>query len=306
MARPLVHGTILRARSGFYTVQTDTGPLECQLRGRLKRERATSELAVIGDTVVVRPLGDGIGAIEGVMPRRTSLGRRQPGPRGAWRQDLLVANVDQVLVVFACADPIPHLRMVDRFLVAAEHNQIPAVLIVNKVDLCGEPAARKLFGRYEKAGYEVHYVSGRTSAGVDHLRDLLGGHISVFTGPSGVGKSTLLNAIQPGMSLATASVSDAIHKGRHTTVAAELLPLDGPRGGWVADTPGLREIGLWALPDAELAWCFPDIRPHLGGCAFNDCRHVGEPRCAVRAAVRAGQVAAERYDSYRRLLLGDG
>jgi ribosome biogenesis GTPase len=306
MARPLVRGTVLRARSGFYTVQTDTGPLECQLRGRLKRERATSELAVIGDTVVVRPLGDGIGAIEGVMPRRTSFGRRQPGPRGAWRQDLLVANVDRVLVVFACADPIPHLRMVDRFLVAAEHNQIPAVLIVNKTDLCGDPAARKLFAQYEKAGYEVHYVSGRTSAGVDQLRDLLGGHISVFIGPSGVGKSTLLNAIQPGMSLATASVSDATHKGRHTTVAAELLPLDGPHGGWVADTPGLREIGLWALPDAELAWCFPDIRPHLGGCAFNDCRHVGEPRCAVRAAVSAGQVAAERYDSYRRLLLGDG
>lgn len=306
MARPLVRGTVLRARSGFYTVQTDTGPLECQLRGRLKRERATSELAVIGDTVVVRPLGDGIGAIEGVMPRLTSFGRRHPGPRGTWRQDLLVANVDRVLVVFACSDPIPHLRMVDRFLVAAEHNQIPAVLIVNKVDLCGEPAARKLFARYEKASYEVHYVSGRTSAGVDPLRDLLGGHISVFTGPSGVGKSTLLNVIQPGMSLATASVSNAIHKGRHTTVAAELLPLEGPRGGWVADTPGLREIGLWALPDAELAWCFPDIRPHLGGCAFNDCRHLGEPRCAVRAAVSTGQVAAERYDSYRRLLLGDG
>ncbi|MDP9273008.1 MAG: ribosome small subunit-dependent GTPase A, partial [Chloroflexota bacterium] len=199
MARPLVRGTVLRARSGFYTVQTDMGPLECQLRGRLKRERATSELAVIGDTVVVQPLGDGIGAIEGVMPRLTSFGRRQPGPRGAWRQDLLVANVDRVLVVFACSDPIPHLRMVDRFLVAAEHNQIPAVLIVNKVDLCGEPAARKLFERYEKAGYEVHYVSGRTGAGVDQLRDLLGGHISLFTGPSGVGKSTLLNAIQPGM-----------------------------------------------------------------------------------------------------------
>jgi ribosome biogenesis GTPase len=255
---------------------------------------------------MVRPLGDGIGAIEEVVPRRTSFGRRQPGPRGAWRQDLLVANVDQVLIVFACTDPVPHLRMVDRFLVAAEHNEIPAVLVVNKVDLCGEPAARDLFAQYEKAGYDVRYVSGRTGAGVDELRELLAGHITVFTGPSGVGKSTLLNAIQPGMSLATASVSEAIHKGRHTTVTAELLPLTGPVGGWVADTPGLREIGLWALPDEELAWCFPDIRPHLGGCAFNDCRHAGEPRCAVRAAVTAGLVAAERYDSYRRLLLGDG
>ena len=306
MARPLVHGTVLRARSGFYTVQTDGGPLECQLRGRLKRERASSELAVIGDAVMVRALDDGIGAIEEVVPRRTSFGRRQPGPRGVWRQDLLVANVDQVLVVFACADPVPHLRMVDRFLVAAEHNEIPAVLVVNKIDLCGEPAARDLFAQYEKAGYDVRYVSGRTGAGVDELRELLAGHITVFTGPSGVGKSTLLNAIQPGMRLATASVSEAIHKGRHTTVTAEMLPLDGPHGGWVADTPGLREIGLWALPDEELAWCFPDIRPHLGGCAFNDCRHAGEPRCAVRAAVTAGLVAAERYDSYRRLLLGDG
>ena len=306
MARPLVRGTVLRARSGFYTVQTGGGPLECQLRGRLKRERASSELAVIGDAVMILPLGDGIGAIEEVVPRRTSFGRRQPGPRGAWRQDLLVANVDQVLVVFACADPIPHLRMVDRFLVAAEHNEIPAVLLVNKVDLCGEPAARDLFAQYEKAGYDVRYMSGRTGAGVDGLRELLAGHISVFTGPSGVGKSTLLNVIQPGMSLATASVSDAIHKGRHTTVTAELLPLEGAHGGWVADTPGLREIGLWALPDEELAWCFPDIRPHLGGCAFNDCRHAGEPRCAVHAAVTAGLVTVERYDSYRRLLLGDG
>ncbi len=299
-------GVILRARSGFYTVRTDDGrDIECRLRGRVKKDRQSSDLAVIGDRVRVVLLDESNGMIEEVEPRRSRFSRRQPGPRGSWKEDMLVANVDQVLVVFACANPMPHLRMLDRFLVVAEHNEVAAVVVANKVDLVGLEKARRIFGLYERIGYPVHYVSAREGIGVESLADRLSAGTSVVTGPSGVGKSTLLNAIQPGLHIDTGDVSGAVHKGRHTTTMAELHPIVSGRGGYVADTPGLRELGLWQIPPNELAWSFPEFGPYLGGCAFNDCRHLEEPRCAVRAAVEAGAIPAERHDSYRRLLLND-
>jgi ribosome biogenesis GTPase len=299
-------GIVLRARSGFYTVRLDDGTLlECRLRGRVKQERGNSDLVVIGDRVTVASLADGDAMIESVEPRRTRFSRRQPGPRGSWKEDMIVANLDQVLIVFACADPMPHLRMVDRFLVVAEHNQVEAVVVANKVDLVGLSAARSLFAGYEGIGYPVHYVSAREGIGLEELADRLVGRVSVVTGPSGVGKSTLLNAIQPGLRIETGAVSETVHKGRHTTTSAELHPLTAPGGGYVADTPGLRELGLWQVPPEELAWCFPEMREYLGQCAFNDCRHISEPRCAVLAAVAAGRISAARHDSYRRLLLNE-
>ncbi len=299
-------GTVLRARSSFYTVRADDGTtVESRLRGRIKKERQSSELVVIGDRVTIAMQADGAGMIESVEPRSSKLSRSQPGPRGSWREDLLVANVDQVLVVFACADPMPHLRMVDRFLVVAEHNEVEAVVVANKVDKVGLGRARELFGVYEGVGYPVHYISAREGMGVEELADRLAGRTSVVTGPSGVGKSTLLNAVQPGLHITTGDVSVALHKGQHTTTAAELHPLSGPGGGYVADTPGLRELGLWKIPDSELGWCFPEFRSQLGDCAFNDCRHLEEPRCAVLAAVAAGQISPARHDSYRRLLLNE-
>jgi ribosome biogenesis GTPase len=299
-------GTVLRARSGFYTVRLDDGSLvECRLRGRVKQERGDSDLVVIGDRVAVAPLAGGDAMIEEVEPRRSRFSRRQPGPRGSWKEDMIVANLDQVLVVFACADPMPHLRMVDRFLVVAEHNEVEAVVVANKVDLVGLPAAREIFAGYEAIGYPMHYVSAREGIGVEELADRLVGRVSVVTGPSGVGKSTLLNAIQPGLRIETGAVSDAVHKGRHTTTSAELHPLTAAGGGYVADTPGLRELGLWQVPAEELAWCFPEMRDYLGRCAFNDCRHLSEPRCAVLAAVAAGRIREARHDSYRRLLLNE-
>ena len=299
-------GMILRARSGFYTVRTDDGRLvEARLRGLLKKDRQATDLAVIGDRVRVVPLAPGEGVIEHVEPRRSKLSRRQPGPRGAWKEDRLVANVDQVLVVFACANPMPHLRMLDRFLVVAEHNEVGAVVVANKVDLVGLVRAHEIFGVYEGVGYPVHYVSAREGIGVEALADRLAGRVSVVAGPSGVGKSTLLNAIQPGLRIDTGAVSETIHKGRHTTTSAELHPLEAPTNGYVADTPGLRELGLWRIPPNELGWCFPEMEPHLGGCAFNDCRHLDEPRCAIRLAVQHGDISEGRYDSYRRLLLNE-
>jgi len=295
-------GTVLRARSGFYTVTTESGTYECQLRGRLKRERQSEDLVVIGDDVTLTPLNDAEGVIEEVAPRRSRFSRRQPGNRGSWKEDLMVANLDQLVAVFACADPVPHVRMIDRFLVIAEHNEVPTLIVANKLDLSSADEATSLFGAYERIGYAVVYASAKTGQGVDDLRDRLAGRISLVAGPSGVGKSTLLNAVHPGLNLATGPISVALHKGRHTTTSSELLPVDGPMGGHVADSPGLRQIGLWQIPAEEIAWCYPDLRPYLGECRFADCSHGPEPGCAVTAAVRAGGISPARLDSYRRLV----
>jgi ribosome biogenesis GTPase len=302
----VTHGLVLRARSGFYTIETDEGDLvEARLRGRVKKDRQTSDLAVIGDRVEVERLPDGTGAIASVEPRRSRFSRRQPGPRGSWREDVMVANPDLVVVVFAVDRPPPNPRLIDRFLVVTEYNEVPALLVANKVDL-GAEAARDIFGPYERIGYDVLYAGAKAGIGVEELRGRLAGRLSIVTGPSGVGKSTLLNALQPGLQLATGEVSSAEEgKGKHTTTHAELLPLEGADGGYVADTPGIRELGLWEIPPSELAWCFPEFRDHLGGCAFNDCSHLHEPRCGLRAAVGRGEISDERYDSYRRLLTGD-
>jgi ribosome biogenesis GTPase len=300
-------GLVLRALSGFYTIATADGDLiEARLRGRMKKERQASDLAVIGDRVTVERLADGTGAIASVEPRTRRFSRRQPGPRGSWREDVMVANPDLVAVVFACDRPPPNPRLIDRFLVVTEYNEVPAVIVANKVDLVGEAVALELFGAYQRIGYDVVFASAKATIGLEELRQRLAGRLSIVTGPSGVGKSTLLNTLQPGLQLATGEVSGVLSgKGKHTTTHAELHPLDGPAGGYVADTPGVRELGLWQIPSTELASCFPEFRPHVGACAFNDCTHLHEPRCGLRAAVEAGAVTEARYDSYRRMMTGD-
>jgi ribosome biogenesis GTPase len=304
-------GLVLRARSGFYTIAIDEGDLvEARLRGRVKRERQASDLAVIGDRVTVERLPDGTGAIVAIEPRESRFSRRQPGPRGSWREDVMVANPDLVALVFACDRPPPNPRLIDRFLVVGEYNEVPTLLVANKVDLVGADAAAELFGSYRRIGYDVVYTSAKAGIGIEELRERLAGRLSIVTGPSGAGKSTLLNTLQPGLQLTTGEVSEVESgKGKHTTTHAELHPLGGApsggRAGYVADTPGIRELGLWQIPSTELARCFPEFRPHLGGCAFNDCTHVHEPRCGLRAAVQSGKVSEERYDSYRRMLTGD-
>jgi ribosome biogenesis GTPase len=296
---PTVPGLIVRAQSGFFEVSTERGRIVAQLRGRLKRGPRTGDAAAVGDHVRVSMLKDGTGIIEGVAPRARVLSRQAPG-RNA--EQVIVANPDQVVFVIACADPDPNFRMLDRLLVVAERERMPARICANKIDLVVERAARTEFGEYDQLGYPVHYTSAVTGKGVRGLRKALARKVTVFAGPSGAGKSSMLNAIQPGLGLHTADVSQATGKGMHTTVVPELLALDV--GGYVADTPGLRAFALWDIEPEEVDGYFPELRDLVPECAFNDCTHLHEPGCAVIAAVERGEVSPERYDSYCRIRLG--
>jgi ribosome biogenesis GTPase len=277
-------------------VRTEHGEYEAALRGRLKQ--GTDTKLAVGDDVMVSPGGRGAQwTIEKILPRRSALSRRAPG--GGPGERVVAANVDQVLVVFATAQPEPHVRMIDRFLVIAEGNRLAGLLVVNKIDLQDVAAARRRFGAYERAGYPVFYTSTRTGTGLPALHEALAGRTTALAGPSGVGKSSLLNALYPGLNLRVGEISQSVQKGRHTTVGAWLHPL--PDGGYVVDTPGLREIGLWGLLPSDLDACFPEFRPYIGACRFGDCTHRVEPGCAVRAAVSEGQIDSERYASYIKL-----
>ena len=303
MPAETIPGIIIRSQSGFFTIQTDGGILTCHLRGRLKQGKHVGDLAAVGDRVKVTSQADGTGSIEEVVPRGSSLVRLDPRPQGVYQQ-VLLANPDQLVFVFACAQPAPHLRMLDRFLVIAEKQRLPAIIVANKIDLVGgRPMAEEVFGFYPGLGYPVLYTCARTGEGVEELRRRLSGKESALAGPSGVGKSSLLNAVQPGLGLAVREISEAFQKGRHTTTVRQLFPLEG--GGYVADTPGMRSLALWDTEPEELDGYFPELAPLVEHCQFNDCHHKTEPGCAVRAAVEAGTVRPERYDSYLRLRAGE-
>ncbi|MEN8374273.1 MAG: ribosome small subunit-dependent GTPase A [Gemmatimonadota bacterium] len=306
----LVPGLVLLARGGIYQVELPDGAVvEATLRGRLKLEGRTGDSVVAGDRVGVRAAQDPTYTIEDVSPRTTELARADPRRRGR-RAKVIVANVDRLVVVFAYESPVPNPRLIDRFLVLAEANHLPAVLVANKVDLvmtevasAAEPAVPDPdpFEPYERIGYPVLRTSVESGAGLAELRAALRDSTSVLTGPSGVGKSSLLNALWPGLNLRVGEVSEAVNKGRHTTVAARLIPLS--EGAYVADTPGLRELGLWGVDPAQLDAAFVEFRPHLESCRFgSSCSHTHEPDCAVVAALERGEIGSPRYESYKLLL----
>jgi ribosome biogenesis GTPase len=297
-----IPGLIVRSQSGFFSVQTEQGTFSCHLRGRLKQGKHVGDIAAVGDRVQVTCQPDGTGSIEAVEARRSSLVRLDPRPQGVYQQ-VILANPDQAMFVFACASPTPRLRMLDRFLVIAEKQGLPAVIIANKIDLVGREQAVKMFGFYPPIGYPVIYACAKTGQGVEELRERLTGKVTALAGPSGVGKSSLLNAIQPGLGLAVREISEAFHKGRHTTSVRQLFPLEG--GGYVADTPGMRSLALWDTEPEELDGYFPELAALVSACQFNDCHHKTEPGCAVRAAVETGRVHPQRYDSYLRLRAGE-
>ncbi|HWG51963.1 MAG TPA: ribosome small subunit-dependent GTPase A [Gemmatimonadaceae bacterium] len=297
---------VLRGTGGVWHVRDEEGRTrDVTLRGRLK-QAGTLKLAV-GDEVVIEPgepeqsgrRGTAASAwtITAIGARRSALARRAPG--GAYGERVVVANVDQVVVVFAAAQPEPHLRMLDRFLVIAAANDIPARIVINKMDLATAGTLER-FADYTRAGYEILPMSARMGIGLDALHELLHGRNSVLTGPSGVGKSSLLNTVYPGLNLRVGAISASVNKGRHTTVGAFMFPL--PDGGFVVDTPGLREVGVWNLAADALGECFVEFRPFTGQCRFRDCSHRAEPGCAVREAVAARTISDARYESYLRLL----
>lgn len=294
-----LQGLIIKAQSGFFTVETRLGLVVCQLRGKLKQGKATGDIAAIGDKVHITVLEDGSGVIEEVDERKQAIVRLDPRPQGEYQQ-VLLANADQAVFVFACAHPDPKLRMLDRFLVIAEKQGIHPIIVANKIDLVKD--AKQIFGLYESIGYRVIYTSTKSSAGIDELHETLKDKISALAGPSGAGKSSLLNAIQPGLGLAVNEISTAMGKGRHTTVTRQMFPL--MNGGYVADTPGWKSLALWDTEPEELEAYFPELRDLVQGCQFSDCTHTHEPKCAVLAAVKDGRVHPERFDSFLRLRTG--
>lgn len=284
---------MLSRSGGRYRVLADGVVREASLRGRMKH--GERETVLVGDRVRLVVQDEGNATIEDIHPRHSLLQRRSPGRSHGVRA--VAANLDQVVVVGAALAPGWEPGLIDRFTAVAEANQLPVRVVINKADL--DPGADALGAPYRAAGYDVLVTSVPERRGLADLLERLDRRVSLFTGPTGVGKSSLLNALVPGLRLRTGEVSHRTQTGRHTTVAAEMHPL-GDRG-FVVDTPGLRDIGLWGLEPLEVVGAFPEFAA-LPACRFDNCRHRGEPGCEVAAAAGRGALAASRLESYRRLL----
>lgn len=305
-------GRVIRARTGFYDVQYGDTVLRCTLRGTLKRKnrsetgrRLYADPVAVGDWVIFTQLDMEEGVIEDILPRQTKFSRQYAGKHGDIEQ-VIVANAHQIVAVVATLMPPLNFRTLDRFLILAEAGDMEAVICLNKMDLVDETQRAELatiFAVYEKLGYRVLWTSIHVPESLDALREALKAKFSVIVGASGVGKSSLLNALQPSLGLRTGEVGIRTQKGRHTTTLVEYFPLDS--GGEVADTPGIREVGLWGVDTENLEYYFPEMHPYLGACKYNDCAHVAEPECAVQDAVEAGDIHPERYRSYVVLRTGD-
>ena len=288
----MVTGTVLERDGSTYRVLTSEGEVRAILRGKMKRDMPK---VVVGDRVQLDEEGEGgVRGIAGVSERTSLLARRVPEGRG---HRPVAANVDQVLVITATRSPDPVPQLVDRLLVVSEANNIPAAVVLNKVDL--DPGAA-LAERFRRAGYPVYQTSIKSGAGLEELKAALSGKESVITGPSGAGKSSLLNALEPGLKLRIGELSRKISRGKHTTVSAVMVPLSN--GGYLVDTPGFSEVGLWGMEPNELANCFPEFRPLVDSCKYADCSHTHEPGCAILAGVVAGTVQGDRVESYQALL----
>jgi ribosome biogenesis GTPase len=326
-------GVILSGAHGIYDVHTDEGILRCTLRGKLKKafaqaqstkltgkaslykdktysarrqrqEEATATLPprlTVGDYVKLRRLEDGAGLIEEILPRQSELLRKDANADAKRpTAQTMLANLDQVVIMLATAEPEPHFGILDRYLAICESARLRPLICINKVDLPHDPRVEEEAALYSRLGYTVLWTSKRTGEGIDHLRSLLKDHTSLFSGPSGVGKSSLVNAIEPGMAIKTGLVSEATGKGRHTTTSSQLYPLS--EGGWLADSAGIRALATWNIPPEELAKCFVEFRPYLGECFFSDCLHVEEEGCAIHQAVDDGFINGRRYQSYIRMV----
>lgn len=300
IANPLP-GIVVRAFGKFFAVQLRDEPrtLLSTVRGSLRRERLRTDLVAVGDRVWVTDVGEEEGQIELVEPRSSALARL--ARRTEDTEQIILANPDQALFLFALRNPEPHRRMLDRFLVLAESRGLPAMIGINKIDLEDEahrdPVSEvaERFADYRDC-YPLLAFSVRTGAGIGALQERLRGKLTVVAGPSGAGKSSLLNRLDPDRTRAIGEISGATGKGRHTTTAAEIFRVDEQT--YVADTPGIRALSLQGVAKETLDRWFPEFRPYLGECFYPDCSHLHEPDCALRAAVNDGRVSLERYESY--------
>lgn len=279
-----MEGIITKAYGGFYFVNTPDGLWQCTARGVFRHINVD---VMVGDHVSVKPGEKFRGVVQNVHPRRNSL-TRPP-----------VANVDRAVIVFAMKDPEPSLSLLDRFLISAESQGIRPVICFNKTDMA-DSGSGDFVSPYAAAGYRVLMTSARDGTGVSNLKEILMDGISVFAGPSGVGKSSLLNSVQPGLSLKTGDIGQKIKRGKHTTRHVELLSLEG--GGLVADTPGFSSLYLPELKREELFLYFPEMEKYVTGCRFAGCLHRSEPDCAVKDAVARAEIDSGRYMRYLELL----
>lgn len=293
-------GRVLRVQGLISLVRDTEGKIYSCATRRLLKSLSTDQRHVVaaGDCVWFRPEGPAEGIIERVEPRRGVLVRTSKG-----RQHVIVANVDQIIVVASAAEPRIKPNLIDRYLITADRAGIEAVICINKVDLIDPAHLMPLVGVYAQLGYQVLMVSATSGLNVGRLRDLLVGRDSVLTGQSGVGKSSLLNAVEPGFDLRVQTVSAESQKGRHTTTTAELYPLDD--GGHVIDTPGIRQFQLWDVIPEEVGNFFREFRPYVATCRFPDCTHTHEDFCAVKDAVADGRIDTRRYESYMQIHAGD-
>ena len=302
-------GVVIRKTNNSYLIDTSNGTLTCGLTGRLKNGTRTDPIA-IGDVVRWSSIGPEAGQIVAVLPRRNQLARRSavPMPSAHAHEQVIAANVDQIVAVSAAANPLPAWNLLDRYLVSAEAADIPALICLTKMDLvegCAEGRAkaaeiRAVMAEYQAIGYPAVLTSAATGDGLSELMASLRDRLSVFVGKSGVGKTSLLNALEPGLGLRVQETIRSTGKGRHTTTHFEMFSL--ACGGSIIDTPGIREFGLWDVAQDDLALFFPEMRLFVGTCKFGlDCEHDQEPGCAIRRAVGMGAISPYRYQSYLKL-----
>jgi ribosome biogenesis GTPase len=299
VAETSLRGRVLSVHGLASVVRAEDGrEFRCAIRGLLK-DLSTDlrHVVVAGDVVWLRPEAAGEGLIECIEPRQHILSRMSKG-----RQQILVANVDQLLIVASAAEPNLKPNLIDRFLVEAERMRIEPIICINKVDLADPADLQPLAGVYGQMGYQVLLVSATTGLGISRLRGLIAGKESVVAGQSGVGKSSLLNAVEPELGLRVGQVSRENEKGKHTTTVARLIPLK--IGGYVVDTPGIRQFQLWDIVPEEVAGYYRDIRPYVSLCRYPDCTHTHEANCAVKDAVADNRLDARRYESYCHLRSG--